>query len=231
MKLKMNVTKDSIAESTGGNFINKSGIYDIVIKFASIKQYESGAECVNFNVDYNGNEVTFYNTWITTKSGDPVESGINLLTKLGVIAGLEDGDDFTIEEETHNVGKDSTPTDFDVITDFSELPCKVHVQMKYSYDQKGEMREEKVVRAFFREDGASAEEIINDKEPGKQIALIQEKGWDTKVQYAESSKGAGDAPTEEDVEAWLEAKRNKNSTPTKGKVKSTATTKRRFGKS
>lgn len=228
----MNVNKDTIADSTGGsNYIGKSGVYDVVINFASLATSKNGATSVNFNVDYNGNTQTLWGPYIEDTQGNTLDIGMGLLIKLGVIAGLEDGDDFDIEEETHNVGKDNTPTDFDVITNFSEMPCKVHVQEEYSR-YRGEIRSGLVIKAFFSEDGASAEEITNDKEPGKQLALIQEKGWDTKVTYRDSVKGAGDAPTPKEVEEWKEAKRNDkaNTKSTTGTVAKSATTGRRFGR-
>ena len=206
MKLKVNKSQAAIAESSGGSYIASSGIYDVVIKFASVDVSKNGAEQVNFNIEYNGNSQTIYGPWVTSKSGEPVEIGMKLINKLAIIADLQEGQELSIEEETHNVGKDNKPKEFAVITDFSDLPVKIRLQEEYNINPNDqEIRKSLVPKSFFREDGASAEEISNDGEIGKRLALETEK-YASNVTYRDNL-------TASDVEAWKEAKKSGGDAP------------------
>lgn len=221
--LAVNRTKEAVKDGGGSSFINKSGIYDVIIKFASIDVSKNGAKSVNFNVLYNNNQQTIYGPYITDRNDNPLDIGLGLVRdKLGVIAGVDGS--LEIEEETHNVGKDNKPQTFSVITNFTDLPVKMRIQMEYSINPNTkEIQERKVIKSFFREDGASAEEILSlengeEVEIGKRLAFETER-FANNITYAESSKGAGDAPTPEEVEAWLEARRTGKAAPAKSAPK------------
>lgn len=198
MKLKVNKSKDAIAESSGGSYISASGIYDVIIKFASLDVAASGAERVNFNIDYKGNSQTIWGPWVTSKSGDPIEIGMKLINSLAVIADIPEGEELVFDEETHNVGKDNKPQEFTVITQFSDLPCKIRLQEEYGINPNtNEIRKNMVPKSFFREDGASAAECDSD-EVGKRLALETER-YASNITYKDNL-------TSEDVEAWKASK-------------------------
>lgn len=176
MKFRVSTSTEAVAESAGTSFISKSGIYDVTINFASVDVSSGGAESINFNIDYNGNGQTIYGPYVTDKQGNTLEIGAKLLNKLAIIAGMEDGDDFEIEEETHVVGKDNKEQEFSVITNFSDMPVKIRLQEEYSINPKtNEIQKRLVIKNFFRQDGASAEEIVKDADFGKRLATEQEK--------------------------------------------------------
>lgn len=219
MKLKVNTSKDAIGETGGGSsYMAKSGVYDVTINFANVAVSTNGAESVNFNLDYNGNQQAIYGPYVTDTQGNDLEIGMKLINKLAIIAGLGDGDEFEIEEETHAVGKDNLEQEFAVITNFSELPIKIRLQEEYTVNPKtNQIRKSMVIKNFFREDGASAEEIVNGTEIGKRLALETEK-YSTNVTYK-------DGLTPEAIEAWKAdkaAEGGKKTTPTP-KAKSAAT--------
>lgn len=166
---KISTSKDAIQTSSGSSFINASGIYDVTVKFASIDVSSGGAKSINFNVDYNGNSQTIYGPYIYDKQDQPLEIGLKLVNSLAIIAGLRDGDQPTMEVETHNVGKDNKPQDFNVITEFSDLPIKLRIQMEYD-KYNNEITEKKVIKAFFSAEGASAAEIIA-QENGESVTI------------------------------------------------------------
>ena len=203
---KISRSADAIkdATGTGGKFISESGVYDATINFASVETSKNGANQVNFNLDYNGNNITLYGPYVTNNDGSENTIGQALINKLAIIAGMDDGDEFDIEEETHAVGRDNTEKEFAVITNFSDMPVKVHVQMAYS-KYNGQIQEKRDIRAFFSESGSSAQELVNDADHGKQLALVEEK-YASNVKY-------DDGLTEEDVQAWIAAKKSGGSTP------------------
>ena len=206
MKLTVNTSAAAIQESSGSSYISKSGIYDVVIKFASVDVSKNGAEQVNFNIEYNGNSQTIYGPWVTSKAGDPVEIGMKLINKLAIIAGLGQGESLELDQETHNVGKDNKPKEFQVITNFTDLPVKIRLQEEYGINPNTkEIRKNMVPKSFFREDGASAEEITNDSEIGKRLALEEEK-YSKNITYL-------DGLDEEQVQAWYESKKSGSAAP------------------
>lgn len=222
MKFKVSKSQDAVKDAGGASFIGQSGIYDITINFASIAESKNGANSVNFNIDYNGNEQPLYGPYVTDKEGNELEIGMRMINKLAIISGMDEGDELDVEEETHKVGKDQKEQDFDVITNFSDLPCKVRVQTEYSKYQ-GEIKRRLVIRNFFREDGASASEIVNEvdkDELGKQYQLELEK-------YS-STPSYQDDVTPEEAEEWEKEQRNSSGgNATKGKTTKSSSTKKK----
>lgn len=213
---KISTSKDAVKESGGSSFINSSGVYDVTIKFASVNVSAKGAESVAFNVEYNGNTQTFYGPYYQNTDGKLNEIGAALYNKLGIIAGMAEGDEFDVESEEHAVGKDNKVQEFAVIQQFTDLSVKMHVVAEYSI-YNSEIQERFNIRAFFREDGATADEIINDGEVGKQLATVLEK-YANNVTYK-------DGLTEEDVAEWKAARASGNKTPTPKKTVKATTTK------
>jgi hypothetical protein len=201
MAFKISTKSDAIAESSG--FVSTSGIYDAVINFASVDISKNGATSVNFNLNINGNDQTIYGPYVTDKNGKDLEIGMKLINKLGVIAGLTDGDELEIEEEEHAVGKDKTVKEFAVIQQFTDLPIKIRLQEEYSINPTtNEIQQRMVIKSFFRgSDGASAEEVVSGEDIGKRLSIEQEK-YATNVTYK-------DDLTPEAVETWKKAGRGK----------------------
>ena len=206
MKLKISTSKDAVKDAgTGSSFINKEGIYPVRIDFVSLNETKNGAVEANFNITYKENTQTFYGVTIQNRDGKQNEIGMQLLNKLGVLQGMDDGEDLNIEEENHKVGKDGKVQTFNVITNFSGLECYMRVQREYT-KYNNDIRRNLLIRNVFRaEDKASANEIINaasgvDVEFGKQMALEEEK-------YT-SSPMYRDGVTAEEAEAWESAQRS-----------------------
>ena len=200
MKFKVNTAADAVQETNGSSYIASSGIYPVEIAFASIDVSKGGAESVNFNLNYNGNSQTIYGPYVTDKQGSTLEIGAKLINKLAIIAGMTDGDDFEVEQESHTVGKDNKEVEFAVITNFSELPIQIHLQEEYSINPtKNEIQKRLVVKNFFREDGASAEEIVNGSDIGKRIEITREK-YASNITYK-------DDLTPEAVQEWKDARK------------------------
>jgi len=184
MELKVSHEKNSIVENNQ-SFLNETGIYDVTIRVASLAKSESEnsqAEQVIFNVEHGGNISTIYGTWVQKKNGTANEAGTKLLNRLAIIAAVKEGTDLSLETQTVNIGKDNKPTELEVITDFTDLTCKMRVQKCYSQYQ-GKIRGNLRLKAFYREDGASAEEIVNKLPIGVQLAKDEVYAQPDKITY------------------------------------------------
>lgn len=218
LNLSISTNQEAIKDVTGGgSFVNGEGVFDVLLNFVSVDETKNKAVQVNFNIDYKGNQQTIYGPIVKNTNGEENAIGMSLLNKLGVIAGMGDGDNLIIEEETHKVGKDQKPMTFQVITNFSDLACKLRTQREYS-TYNGEIRRSLRIRNVFSEDGASASEITQDADQGKQLAIELEK-------YS-STPSYLDGVTPEQAEAYEQAQRNNS----KGNVQpKSATTEKRSG--
>ena len=221
--LKTKRDSASTKESGGSNFISTSGIYDATIDFVSLDQTEKGAVRFNINIDMNGNKQTIYGNTVQNIDGSDNEIGMRLLNKLLVIGGLEDGQEPSIDTETHTVGKDNEEKDFTVITDLSGLGIKIQVKEVFS-KYNGKLQRTIEPYNFFRAtDGATASEIVdaeNDKKVvfGDQLAKIEAKPATTQPFYKEN-KGSGDAaPTDDEVKAFLAQRTSGGSSAPKAAV-------------
>lgn len=202
---KVNRTEDALKESNF-EYIDESGIYDVTIKFVSVKLNEKGARTLDFNVDYKGSEQVLYG--LRLDNNDLTENfQANIFNKLCVIADIDSVD--APMEQTHILGKERTPTQLQILDQFSDLPVKVRVQFVYTnYNNK--IRENREIKGFYREDGATAREIVNNSEIGVQLQK------DIPLSKVPSYR---DNLTKEEVLKWKENKKD-----TKVKVDSQPTT-------
>lgn len=190
------IDKKAIAEN-GKEFITKSGIYDVVIKFVSVKVNDPGARSLNFNVLYQGSETTLYGLKLDNNDGSE-NFQRNIFNKLCVIAGIQNVNDPV--KEVHKVGRDQKEESFDVLDQFNDLPVKVNIRFRYS-KYNGEIREQREIMGFYREDGATASEIVS----GTAIGVQLEKD----KKYAENNR-YDDGLTIADVDAWKASKSTAN---------------------
>ena len=179
----------SLAEQ-GGDYINKSGIYDVTIKFASVQKSANGSMSVDFNVEYKGSNTTLYGLRLTNNDGSP-NFQANLFNELLVILGIDSVEEPTMED--HVVGKDQQVKSFAVLTELSDQDIKVRVQYSYSLYQ-GRIIERRDIKNFYRvSDGAVASEIEKGEGFGTQLSKD--------IPYAENITYK-DGLTPADVEAF-----------------------------
>ncbi len=210
--------KESIKEDVGGGkYIGKSNIYDINIIAPFVVTGSGEVMGVDFFIEYNGQKQPLYgNLKLTNKDGSE-NFGAKIFNKLMIIAGLDEVAD-PIEAELP-MGKKGAMKDAAILEDLCDLEVKVRVQMEYSI-YNGNIKENTVIKSFYRaEDGASAEEIVNEADYGTQL--------EKDMPYAENVtyKDGLDA---EQIATWIAAKRPKNSA--NGGSGATATAKPSFGK-
>jgi hypothetical protein len=212
---KVSYAADAVKESgVGGNFIGESGVYDVVIKFASLEQTTNGAGQLNLNIEYNGNQQTIYGPIVLKKDGTPNQIGARMLNKLLTIAGVAAGTAPTLEEETHNVGKENKPKAFQVFTDLSDVELKIKLRQVYSKYNSQVRSNMELDSAFRLDDGASSSEIASEAQGtevviGSQLKDILEKEATTQPKY-------DDSVTPEEVAAWIAAGRPKAGSASNG---------------
>lgn len=222
MQFKISKSKDAVAETSGSSYISKSGLYPVTIDFVSIATSKNGAQSLNFNITHDGNAQTIYGQTIVNTDGKPNDIGMKFLNKLGIVCGMDEGDELDVEEEEHAVGKDSKVQTFAVIQQFSNQDVIMHLQEEYT-EYKGEIRKAMVIRNIFRADKATAEEIVNDSDIGKRYAETEAK-YATTVSYK-------DGLTPERIEEWKASKASEGSSKTATKpTTSKAPTGGLFGK-
>ena len=199
MKLKVSKSKETLREG-GSGFITRSGIYDVTLNFVQIAENENGAAQLIFSLTHEGQEQTLYGPYILNRDGGVNEITQRLLNRLCVIAGMEDGQEIETETEEHPLGREQKMTEIEVIPELSGVDVKMRIQMEYDDKYNGEIRETKAIKAFYREDGATAEEATSGENIGRRLAIDTEKYAD-KVTYKNGL-------TKEDVDAWLEERRS-----------------------
>ena len=190
------VPKTDVASiQDGGNYITTSGIYDVTLKVVSVKVNNHNARSLDFNVEYQGSNQVFYGLKLDNNDGSE-NFERKVFNKLVIVCGPHSVSDPEIQE--HKLGKDQTPTDLAVLTDFTDIPVKMRVQFEYSI-YNNEIKEKKLIRSFYRShDGATAAEILAGKGYGQQLAKDME--YANNVVYK-------DGLTAEDVAAWKEGRK------------------------
>lgn len=193
------VEKEAIQENGGGGkYISSSDIYDINIIAPFVVQGSEKVVGVDFFINFNGqNQPLYGNLKLTNKDGTE-NFGANLFNKLVIIAGLEEVAD-PIDGELP-MGKNNAIKDAAILEDLADLDIKVRVQMNYSM-YNGSIQEKTIISTWYRaEDNASAEEIVNNKGFGEQFE--KDQPYKNNVTYK-------DGLDEEQVKAWIAAKRPK----------------------
>jgi len=204
---KVSTNKEDIKDGGTGAFLLKNGVHPICITFASVVETRNKAHTLNLNVVFGGKDYVLYGPTIQNKDGSPNTIGMSLVHKLSVLAGLEEGQEITTETETHEIGKDSTPTDLEVIPEFSDLECFIHLQEEYGmYDNKIQDRI-RIRNVFDAETGASADELLNGVEEdfGKQKEITLERFVEN-ITYQ-------DGVTPEMVAEWKASKKSGTAAP------------------
>ena len=187
----------------GGNYLNKSGMYEVVIKAVIVDSSPSGSEYLNLWVEYNGQEQPIFQAMRLTNNDGSENLGAKLFTKLCVIAGATDGAEIP-DPVTRMIpiGEKGAEKECRVLEIFDDTPVHLRLQMEYGM-YEGKVQERKNIRNFFRfEDKATAAEIINETEVGKQ--------YEQELEYADKIT-LKDGLTEEDVAEWEKNRRKGDS--------------------
>jgi hypothetical protein len=188
----------SLEQSTGSKYINKSGLYPVTIIAAFVSASKNGAQSVDLFVNSLGQDQVVYGSLnVTNNDGKSNEIGAKIFNQLMVVAGVDDVAD-PVEMELP-IGKKGVVKAASVLEDLQDIECFVEIQMTY-HIWNGDIRESSVIRGFYRDDKASAAEIVNETEVGVQFGKQEA--------YAENDY-LKEGLTPEQVAEWIKAKRPK----------------------
>lgn len=180
---------------SNGQYINQSGIYEVIIKAVVVDQTAKGSQYLNLWLEHKGKEQPIYQAIRLTNNDGSANFGQQLFTKFCIVAGL--GDNAEVSDPTPRMipmGKGGSDVECMVLEEFTDIPMFMRVQMEYSM-YNGNIQETKNIRNFFRyEDKATASEIVNNVED-KGSQYEKEEEYADKVSYK-------DGLTEEDIVEW-----------------------------
>lgn len=180
----------------GSDHITKSGIYPVELIAAIASVSSGGSTTVDVFVDHNGQKQVIYgNLRIKNNDGTKNKIGSKVFNQLVIITGNEAVSD-PVDAELP-IGKKGAMKGAAVLEDLSDNSVFMRIQMEYGAHNSN-ITEKKVIKAFFRADKATAEEIVQGVEPGA--------GFEREMKYADHITYK-DGVTEEDVAEWITAKR------------------------
>lgn len=213
---KISTSEENVRDynGNGGNFLNKSGMYEIIIKNVIADVSPNGSQRINLFIEYNGQDQMIFNAMTLTKNdGTPASVGTAMFNKMAIVLGADENTE--IEDPVQMelpIGKGGEMKMCSVLEQFNDSPIIIRLQMQYSlYD--GKIQERKVIRNFFRvTDKATASEIVNN---------VDTKGsqYHTEEEYADKTDYQ-DNLTEEDIANWIKNGRTsvkEDTKPTFGK--------------
>ena len=121
MKFSVSKSEDAIKDSGGGGLINKSAIYDCTINYVQVAETKNKAHQLNFNVTSGGMDQTIYGPILVNKDGNINAITQNLLNRLCILAGMDDGQELETESAEFAVGKDKKLMEMEIIPELSDL--------------------------------------------------------------------------------------------------------------
>lgn len=202
--MKTSYSEEAVKDYTGdgGNYLNTSGIYEVILKSVIVDSSPSGSQFINLWLEHNGQEQPIYQAMRLTNNDGSPNLEHKLFIKLCAICGMDEG--YDIPDPVSRMipmGAGKAEKECMVLEDFDDMPILLRLQMEYGM-YEGKVQERKNIRNFYRyEDKATASEIINDAEAGKQYE--KELEYASKVTYK-------DGLSEEDVAEWKKNRKNQS---------------------
>ena len=132
---KVTTNEESVKDYTGdgGKWLNKSGIYDVIVKAVIADTTAKGSEYLNLWLEYEGQLQPIYQAMRLTNTDGSRNFGADLFNKFCIIAGATDGAD--IAEPVSRMlpmGKGGEEVECMVLEDFDDTPITLRLQMEYS---------------------------------------------------------------------------------------------------
>lgn len=178
-------------EGEGSGYISTSGIYDLTLRHAEVKNTTNGAVQVNYLFD----KCMSYGNNVIGINGQPT-FGYNILEALAATL----GEDVLSDPEPIDVKFKTSTKELNCIPELNDVQVKAWIQVGYRM-YKGEIQESVSVKRFYRlKDGANGSEVLSGEGIGERLA--KDMDYASEVKYE-------DGVTAEAVAAWKSAKSGK----------------------
>lgn len=213
-------TKD-LGERGEGLFISKSGFKEVILKAVIVDTSARGAVQLNYYVgspeDDKVTQVLYSNTTIVNTDKTANEIGQDLLSKICLLADVEELDDPT--EVSLPIGAKKAPKNVKVFTEIDDVPMVMKVTLEYKKYNGKITNRYKVDSVFQTGTNLSVNEILQEKDTPEDYTRLQK--YADEVVYENITK--------DEVEAWIASGR-KNATGGKVPTQGSETPKRpKFG--
>ena len=212
--------KEDVAVEGVSNYIKTSGIYTLKFKACEVASTRNGATQLNYYAD----RINIFGQIVATAAGKNTDkngkklSGFGAAEALSVILNTvdEEGDTGFCDPEEITVKMSKGPKELTCLDQVTDTEVQAWIQFEYQM-YEGKIQERINIKRFYdAENGGSGSEILALQaatEKGTAVAtnmvigtqIAKDTAYASEVKYSESSKGAGDAPTEADVIAWKKA--------------------------
>ena len=218
------VNKEEANKAEGGNFISQSGIYDITIQAITVDVNDKDARTLGLYIEHNGSPQMMYGAIKLDNNDGTPNFQAPIFNKLIVIADLDDVND-PIEAELP-IGEKKAMKDVAILEDFCDLEVKMRVQNEYSIygdwsPKKGQIQEKRVIKGFYRADGAVPAEFDDESKFGTQLG--KDEAYADNITYK-------DGLTAEDVTEWIKNGREGGPSGSTTSTTAAAPKKKSFGK-
>jgi hypothetical protein len=211
-------TKQEDVAANKSSYVNGSGFYPVNIIAPVVSVSKNGSTTIDFFVEHDGQKQIIYGDLrITNNDGNPNKVGSKLFNQLVVIAGLDDVAE-PIEAELP-IGKKEAMKTVAILEDLADIDVIMRVQMTYGM-YNGKITEKKVIKAFYRSDKATAEEVLSGENIGA--------GYEREQKYA-NNVTYNDDLTAEAVQAWIAGGRKEDGAPAATTKKAPSFGTKRFG--
>lgn len=191
----LTVNKEDVKKEGGSGYINKSGIYNLTLKHAQVKETANGATQINYLFD----KAMSYGNTILGVNGQPT-FGFRVLEGLATIQGLD-----TLEDpEATEVKFKKGTQELMCLPDLNDIEVKAWIKVSYGM-YNGDIKERVEVKRFYRvKDDASGSEILLQEE-GNEVSIGDRLGKDSEVASVITYE---DGATEESVATWKKAQQS-----------------------
>jgi len=200
--LKKVVTEEELNQATkeGGNskHITKSGIYPVTLLAPVVSTGKNGSIAIDLFVDHAGQEQVIYGGMrIYNNDGSENKIGMGLFLKMCKVCNIDPNDVEDSVDAELPIGKKGAAKDVKALEGFDGSNIQVRIQVEYS-KYNDNISENKIIRGFYDEKGASAQELTKGEGHGSQ--LEKDQAYASDISYRDNL-------TEEDIKDWIKNNR------------------------
>jgi hypothetical protein len=193
--------EEAVKEESSGNYINSSGMYDVILEAMWVDTNDKGARTIGLLVTYNDTIQPIYSAFRLDNNDGSPNFEQRMFNKFLICCGVESLNEPEMADLP--IGKGKADKEVPVFTDSELHGVEVTLRIAMEYGKyNGNITEKKKVKGVYRiSDKATASEIVNGAEAGKQ--------YEKDTAYAQKDIYR-DNLTEAEVTEWVNAGRPKD---------------------